>query len=347
MIAMAARRASCWWSAVVERSTRAAVGRQLGRALVVVSMVARGCWNAAIAEEAATCPPPLPVAPTAQQAQEGIARAQDRGFLWRLTKDDHSSYLYGTIHMARREWIFPGPKVLQALREVDTVALEVNPLDPRIRQALGSGSATQPSAVELPESLKARIERRLAFECVAPETVAKLAPAAQVLALTLLAGRRNGLEPGYAIDAMLAGFGHAAHKNLVSLETTEVQLGARRALTGEASVAALEKTLDELESGRAAAVLDRLANLWATADMAELKRYEHSLSESSSETERALLKEVIDSRNVGLAKGIDALHSKGGKVFAGVGFMHMIGPASLPTLLAGRGFEVQAIKFGP
>jgi len=309
-------------------------------------LVARGAASATPGQEPAGCPPPPPAALTAQQIQEGLAQAQDRGFLWRLTKDGHRSYLYGTIHMARREWAFPGPKTLEALREIDTVALEVDPLDPKVRQALTPGAGRSPATTtEISDALQERIERRIAFECVSPETLAKLPPELKVMALTLLAGRRDGLELGYAIDAVLAAFARAAHKTVVSLETTEVQLAARRAMSDGAKAASLEKTLDELESGRVAAVLNRLAEMWAASDFAALKQYEQRLNESDSETERALAKQVIDNRNLGLATRIDALHDSGSKVFAAVGFMHMIGPASLPGLLAARGYQVEAISF--
>jgi hypothetical protein len=322
------------------------LSHHLARAVCLFLLIVRAVWGPALAQEAGTCPPPAPVALTAQEVQEGAAQAQDRGFLWRVTKDNRSSYLYGTIHVARREWIFPGPKILRALREIDTLALEVNPLDPKIREGLKPSSTPASAAIELPASLKARIERRMAFECIAPQTLDKLAPELQVMALTLLVGRRDGLELGYAIDSVLAGFGRAAPKTVVSLETTEVQLGARRALSGDGTVASLEKALDELESGRAAAVLNRLATMWAASDTAELTRYEQSLNGSDSEVARALRMQVVDNRNVGLAKGIDALHGRGSKVFAAVGFMHMIGSASLPSLLAGMGYEVESITLG-
>jgi uncharacterized protein YbaP (TraB family) len=274
-----------------------------------------------------------------------MAQAQDRGFLWRVTKDGHSSYLYGTIHLARREWVFPGAKTLEALREADTIALEVDVLDPKIRQELAPAPSRPPAATDIPASLQERIDRRIAFECLPPEALGKLSPELQVMALTVLAGRRDGLELGYAIDAVLAGFARGAHKSVVSLETTEVQRGARRAMTDGGKVASLEKILDELESGRAAAVLTRLAEMWAAADFAALKQYEQRLNDSGSETERALLKQTIDNRNLGLAARIDALHGSGSKVFAAVGFMHMIGPASLPGLLAKRGYRIEAIAF--
>ena len=276
-----------------------------------------------------------------------MAQARDRGFLWRLTKGDHSSYLYGTIHMAKREWAFPGPKILQALRDIDTVALEVDPLDPQIRQELSSGLTAPRAQPEFPAALQERIERRAAFECVPPETLHKLAPELQVMVLTFLAGRRSELELAYGIDAVLAGFGRAAKKRIVSLETIDAQSRAIRAATGGGRVASLEKALDELESGRAAANLARLATLWAEADLAQIQRYEQGANDSGSDTGRSLSAQVLDERNRGMATGIDALHRSGSKVFAAVGFLHMVGPLGLPSLMSEKGYEVEAITLTP
>lgn len=86
----------------------------LPSALIVCLLVLRAVVSPAFGQDNETCPPPAPVPLTASQVQEGMAQARDRGFLWRLTKGDISSYLYGTIHMAKRDWAFPGPKILQA-----------------------------------------------------------------------------------------------------------------------------------------------------------------------------------------------------------------------------------------
>ena len=317
--------------------------KHLRRALCVCLLASRVAVSPAFGQDVGTCPPPSPTPLSAQQVQEGMAQARDRGFLWRLTKGEHSSYLYGTIHMAKREWAFPGPRILQALREIDTVALEVDPLDPKVRQELGSGLSRPPAQLEVPAALQERIERRMAFECVAPETLKKLAPQMQVLALILLAARRDGLEVAYGMDAVLAGFARTAKKNIVSLESTDTQLRASRALLGQGTSTSLDKALDELESGRASANLARLATMWAEGDLAQLQRYDPTENDSDSEIRRALSAQVLDDRNRGMATGIDVLHSSGSRVFAAVGFLHMVGPLGLPTLMSERGYKVEAI----
>ena len=84
----------------------------------------------------------------------------DRGFLWRLQKDGRSSWLYGTLHVARLEWVFPGPLLTRALRQADTIALELDMLDPQIRERLLTPPADA-RPVALPQALSERLARQI------------------------------------------------------------------------------------------------------------------------------------------------------------------------------------------
>ena len=72
--------------------------------------------------QAQTCPPALQT-PSAEQIQQAQRNIRNRGYLWKISKDNRSSYLYGTIHLGRFEWIFPGPNLRAALQAVDVLAL--------------------------------------------------------------------------------------------------------------------------------------------------------------------------------------------------------------------------------
>ena len=112
-------------------------------------------------------------------------------------------------------------------------------------------------------------------------------------------------------------------------------------------MASLERALDELESGRAAANLARLATTWAEGDLVQLQRYAQAASDSRSETGRSLSSQVLDDRNRSMATGIDVLHSSGSKVFAAVGSLHMVGPLGLPSLMSEKGYKVESIPLTP
>ena len=117
----------------------------------------------ALAQGGPNCPPQA-TQPTAQQMQEASARAKDRGFLWRATKDGRTHHLYGTIHVGTLDWAFPGPKLRAALGDAETMALELDPLDPQIQASLrGSGGAAAPSS--RPASASAWCARSSAPAC--------------------------------------------------------------------------------------------------------------------------------------------------------------------------------------
>jgi uncharacterized protein YbaP (TraB family) len=297
----------------------------------------------AAAQTADGCPPPA-ASLTPERVQAGMAAAKDHGFLWRITKGDHASYLYGTIHASRLEWMFPGPTILDALRASDTVALELDVLDPQIQSRLGEAMASTGGA-PLPAPLQARLQRQMKAECVASDALAKLSPELQLASLTLTAARRDGIDPTYSIDLMLAGYGRGAGKTMVSLETPEEQLDALKSTDAAETSAVVAQTLDDLESGRARPMMRRVASMWAEGNRAELESYEQWCGCRDTPAERLAMKRLLDDRNPLLAERIDALHGEGRKVFAAVGSLHMVGPQGLPALLIQRGFKVEAGDF--
>ena len=286
--------------------------------------------------------------PTQAQLQAGARQARDRGFLWRIEKGGRSSWLYGTLHVAKFEWMFPGPQTRAALQASNTVALELDALDPEIARRMAQGTAATPESPALPEALQQRIALVARAECVALANLAALAPEMQITVLTTLLGRRDGLDPSYGIDFTLAGWGRAAKLAVVSLETPEVQTALLRAADAAEAEAFVDKALVEMESGRALPALLRVAQVWADGDWPALQDYESWCHCVSTDADRADMKHMLDDRNPGMADGIDALHARGQRVFAGVGSLHMIGATGLPALMAQRGYRVERIEWaGP
>ena len=291
---------------------------------------------------AANCPPTAQP-PSTEAVQAGLRNARDRGFLWRIVKDGRSSYLYGTVHVARLDWVFPGPKTMQALNASDTVALELDLLDPALQRRMAEAIAARREPA-LPAALAQRLQRHATAECIAPETLAGLGPMLQIATFSSLVGRRDGIDPAYGIDLFIAGLSHAAKKNTVSLETPELQLDTLTSDPDAPLDALIESGLDELESGRARPLLNRLVRIWAEADDAELGRYESWCDCLKTDADRRAMRRMLDDRNPALAAGIDALHAGGKQVFAAVGSLHMIGQQGLPALLAKRGYRVERIE---
>jgi uncharacterized protein len=288
--------------------------------------------------------PPAAQAPTPEQAQAGMKAARDRGFLWRVRKDGRTSWLYGTVHVAKVDWMYPGPALLDAVRASDVVALELDVTDPEIMERLRAGMAPRPDRA-LANALAERLKAQLKAACLPEQLIGAMAPEMLATTLVVMAARREGLDPSYAIDAVVAGLGRGLKKPVASLETPELQLALLLGRTPQEAQALVEQVLAELESGRASPMLARIAQLWADGRLGELERYEQWCGCLDSEAERAMHRRLLDDRNPGLAERIDRLHADGKRVFAAVGSLHMIGPTGLPALLAKRGYQVEQVEF--
>ena len=164
--------------------------------------------------------------------------------------------------------------------------------------------------------------------------------------LLVMAARRDGLDPAFGIDAMMAGLGRGLDKPVVSLETPELQLQVLLGRSREESAALVLQVLDGLESGQALPLLLRIAQVWADSRYGELERYEQWCGCVGTPQDRALYRRLLDDRNPALAERIDAMHMAGRRVFAAVGSLHMVGGSALTSLLAQRGYAVERVPFG-
>jgi len=298
-------------------------------------------------DSSAVCPPAPAAAPAAAgsaPARGAAAAAVDRGFLWRISRDGRSSWLYGTVHLAEREWARHGPRVAAALRASEVLALEIDIDDPAMAARLRAAMAAQPGH-PLPPALAERLDRQRTLACLPPGIATAMSPELLASTLIVLAGRADGLDPAWGVDPALGRAARALGLPVLSLETPEQQLALLHAADAQDAADNVDKMLASLERGEARPMLRRVAQVWADSRHDELARYTEWCDCTGSERERALLAGLLDGRNPALADGIVAEHARGRRVFAAVGSLHMIGPQGLPALLAARGFEVQRIAF--
>ena len=294
--------------------------------------------------EDAHCPP-LATTLTRDEIIDGMRHAVDSGLLWKATKDGRSLYLYGTIHVAQRDWMFPGPHVIKAIQASDTVALEIDPTDPDIVARLQKAILNGPGTPTLPEALQRRLLARMAAACVAPEALGKMRPEMQAVSVEVLEGRSLGLYPDYGIDMFLAGLARGLNKPIRSLETPESQAALLVSDDPAVTARSVGELLDELEAGKDPAMLHRLADDWQRGDLADLSAYASWCDCLSTEQQRADFVKIVDERNPLMADKIVQWHAQGRSLFVAVGSLHLIGRLGVPELLKARGFQVERVSF--
>lgn len=299
----------------------------------------------AAAASPADCPP-VAQAPTPEQVQANLQAARDRGFLWRIRKDGRSSWLYGTIHVGKLAWAFPGPRVREALVNAQSLALELDLTDPKVLEQLARSTAGD-TRFKLPHAAQQRLAKQAEAACIGGEMLAGQHPVMQAITLTVLAARRDGLDPAFAQELALGGFARASAKPIVSLESAEQQAALLVPADAERATAIAEQTLAQLEQGASRAMLLRIAQAWEQGDLDELTKFEQWCGCIENEDDRRFLRRMNDERNGPMAERIDALHRGGRTVFAAVGSLHMTGPQGLPQLMQQRGYEVERVVFAP
>lgn len=295
----------------------------------------------AAAATAAACPsaPAVPGPATLAQMQ---ARAQDRGFLWRVRKDGREGYLYGTVHVGRQAWAMPGPRLTQALLASQVLALELDPLDPSIQQRMAA--LVTGHAGEWPAGLRSRMQAQASRVCLPDAVQTALHPAMVLTTIELYALRSQKLYAEYAQEYVLSGWARARSVPVVSLETPEAQMRLLLGPPDHVDGQFLEDGLAALEQGRSAGIAQTLAGIWSTSDLPRLADYAGWCGCMDTPRDRAQVQALLADRNPVLADGIDRLQAEGKPWLVAVGALHMIGPQGLPALLQARGYAIEYLS---
>ena len=275
-------------------------------------------------------------------------QTQDHGLLWRIEKDGRASWLYGTAHIARPEWMRPGPKVQQALQQSDVIALEINfETDPTARQMQAGGSSSKVVVDLLTKAQRERVTRLLEKSCLPAELSAPADPLGLMrlfVSLNSASMQADGLYAEFGIDRYLAGYARQAKMPLIGLETGAGQL---KALGGDDRSKTLsetiDKALDTFESDKRRTLVVAATNAWARGDLDKLEHYADWCDCLKTPEDQARHERMITGRHPGMVKEIERLHTDGQRVFAAVGALHMAGTKSVPALLAEHGFQVTKV----
>lgn len=303
--------------------------------------LAWGCALAVSLHGGVFAAPACPPAP----AQASASQAKDLGLLYRISRDGRDSYVYGSLHIGRPEWAYPGPKLRAALQRVDLLALELDLSDPATLQVLSQPPAHAP-ALKLTPALRARLDAQARAACLPPAALAGQHPLMELATYTVLAARWDGLDSRFGQEVSLSQWAHQHGLPIIALEDAASQQQALIPADAKQALSSLQKGLSQLEQGRVRPVMKRLAQAWAQGDLASMQDYARWCDCVEDAQDRADFVRLNDARNPGLADGIVARHSQGQSVLAAVGALHLSGSQSLLKQLSRRGFVVERLHPG-
>ena len=233
--------------------------------------------------------------PRAGQIQAAQRDARDRGFLWRVTKQGRSSYLFGTLHLGKMPWIFHGPRLREALAQTDTLALELDLTDPAMLQSPPS-AATAP--MPLSDPLRARLSRQITAACLPAAALQQLNPLMQAITLTVLSARWEGLDPSFGQEIVLATAreGPAAPDRRAGDACSRNWRCCCPTTRPRPSGCSTRRWSSSRKAARAS-LMRRLADAWADGRLSEIENYAQWCECADTAQDRAFLRRLNDERN--------------------------------------------------
>jgi len=270
-------------------------------------------------------------------------------FLWKVEKDNQTSYLFGTIHIPAPELSVLPLKVTKAIDDCDGVRTELD------MSFLNQMKATQLMLRKdgkklkeiLPEALYIRTEK--ALQAINPalnlKPFSQLKIWALVATLELLEAQMKypTITP---IDDIIFRYGKEHNKSVGGIESVEEQVSVFNAFTLKEQIEMLEATLNYMQLYPKA--MNTMKELYIKGDEKLLWDFinEEFKADKYKNLEKKFMEELLYKRNIRMAKRIETLlkEDKKKSYFFAFGVMHFLDKKSVIEYLEEYGYSITRIK---
>ena len=281
-------------------------------------------------------------APAEQAAPQPVVIAvQARPALWKLSDNDTTIYLFGTIHLLPSgiDWL-NGP-LAYALDHSDTLLTDLPDLPPGDVAAALLRHGTLPADKSLrrmmSEKERGQLEAALTSLGLPLSIFDRKKPWVAAATLPILQLQKAGYNLESGVETALAKrateLGHARG----GLETADFQFGQFNVLSDAQQLEYLGAVLDALPQINAEIAL--MVGNWSRGDVPALVAQLNADSDSP-----VLAEALIFSRNRNWAGWIESRMKQPGTVFIAVGAGHLGGKGSVQDVLARHGFKAVRVQ---
>lgn len=267
----------------------------------------------------------------------GAGSASAEPALWAVHGGNSTVYLFGTVHVLRKDTAWSSPKIDAAFARSQDLTLEITDDDPTTVQGLiehlGIDRA-HPLSSKAPAKDIARLGGvAKALGAAGGEVMFEpMQPWLAALTITLAPIVAAGYDPQSGVDRVLKARAAADGKPVKAFETGAAQLHFLSDLPQALQVEYLESSLDDFDQGPQK--LDALVAEWAAGDVAALAKSE---LESMKTDQPTIYKTLLVDRNRRWADLIVERLKSPGVSFVAVGAAHLAGPDSVQSFLAKKG----------
>lgn len=267
--------------------------------------------------------------------------------IWKLSDEDSTVYLAGSVHLLR-ESDLPIPAAFdQVYAEVEEVVFEIDMAkagDPQSAMAMrraGTLPAGESIDDHLPAELTERLRDYLAKASLPRTTFDRFKPGFAFLSLASIEAMRKEARADLGLESTFFQKAKADGKPSRGLETMEYQLARFDELAPETMAELIESTLNDAEDGEDP--LDEIISAWKTGDGEGLA----SLIIDEMEEEPEVLEVLLVERNRNWIPAIEEALATDRDVMFLVGAAHLVGDDSVIDLLEKKGFSPVQMDAAP
>ena len=312
---------------------------QLGKlaAMAAAAVALLACSKAAPAPEA---PPAASAATIAAPAPLAAKPA-----LWRISDQDTTVYLFGTVHVLPPELSWRTKLVEDALNASKAVYFEtdVNPNQIKLMEVVRR-LGMYPTTDKLSEHLKpnqreavANASSKLSVPMIALDT---MKPWLAAMTLSEQMVSNAGYDPNSGVERTLLPMATGAGKEIRKLETVEEQLLVFADLPEKVQIDYLVAGIEEID--KEPTLLSDLVSAWSKGDVEKLGKI---MIEDDLEDTPEVYQALLVKRNKNWTVKLDALvKGEPGVFFVAVGAGHLAGKDSVLGMLAAKGYTVERVE---
>ncbi len=268
--------------------------------------------------------------------------------LWKVQGVRGTVYLFGTVHVMKKDVRWETPIIAAALKSSGTLWLEISDVSDAAMKAM------QPLILRLGVDVAHPLSTKLTKEDVAAlDTAVKgmgypgeaavepLQPWVVYLLLSALPLQAAGYEATSGIDRALQTEAAAAGKPVKGFETTEEQLHSLSDLPQADQVEMLHEELKDLPNG--VRKTHEMVDDWERGDMEKIAAME---DDEMRQKEPGLYAKLLVNRNLRIADKLANIlkDPATGTVFAAIGAAHLAGPDSVLKMLEKQGFVAARVQ---
>jgi uncharacterized protein YbaP (TraB family) len=275
-------------------------------------------------------------------AQQAL-KTQTKHSLWKVQGASNSVYLFGSIHFLKKDF-YPLPKPIEdAYKQADITVFEVDLEEMKSPEAqlkmVKEGKYPEGETIKqhLPKETYEKLHAHVAETMGVGSAFDSLKPWMVAVALLGIELQKLGFDPEHGVDQYFADRARKDKKQVVALETVDLQLALFTGLSKDEEDAMLKETLQEISNFKT--IFTDVIEAWKNGDTKGLDKF---IVESMREHPKIHKKLLID-RNKEWAGKLEKLLAGPKDVFVVVGAAHLVGKDSVVDLLAKKRFKVQQL----